>query len=165
MKMYTRFLSVAAATLFITALIASCGGGGGGGGYTAPAPPMLTPATLQADGYYINVHTDACPDGEIRGQILAAGLTGPQTIPLTLTNAAPACATAGAGASGSGNIVVNVDTGAVTSVSITTANLSGAATLAHIHEGAAGVAGPARVTLTVSGNMVTLNIGGGTIGY
>jgi hypothetical protein len=155
MKMHTRFLSVVATTLFITALIASCGGGGGGG-YTAPPPTMLNAATLQANGYYFNVHTTACPDGEIRGQIDPVGTTGQETITTTLTNAAevPTCAN-GTG-SGTGTLVVNLDTGAVVSASITTSGLSGPVTAAHIHIGAAGVAG---------GIVVTLNIGGGTIGY
>jgi hypothetical protein len=133
-------------------LFAGCGGGGGDGGYTPPPPAQLDAATLKANGYYVNVHTAACGSGEIRGQITAAGLTGQQTIPLTLTTAAevPVCAAAGAGASGSGTIVVNVDTGVITSVSVTTANMSGAATSAHIHAGATGVAGAIIVPLLVS---------------
>jgi hypothetical protein len=118
---------------------------------------MLDVTTLKADGYYFNVHTSACPDGEIRGQIdVNPLLTGQQTITTALTTAAevPPCGP-GTG-SGTGTLVVNLDTGTVVSASITTSGLSGPVTAAHIHIGAAGVNG---------GIVVTLNIGGGTIGY
>ena len=155
MKMYTRFLSVVAATLFITTLIASCGGGGGDG-YTAPAPAPLNATTLKNNGYYFNVHTGACLAGEIRGQIDPVGTTGQETISTTLTSAAevPLCGP-GTGL-GTGTLVVNLDTGAVISASITaTSGLSGAVTEAHIHEGAAGVIGPIRITLNVGGGVIT----------
>ncbi len=149
MKMHTRFLSVAAATLFLTALIASCGGGGGGG-YTAPAAPMLNATTLKANGYYINVHTVACPAGEIRGQIDPVGTTGQETISTTLTSAAevPTCGP-GTG-SGTGTLVVNLDTGAVISAAITApSGLSGVVTAAHIHEGPLGSNVPGTIILAL----------------
>lgn len=156
MRRYTRFLSVAAATLF-TALIASCGGGGGDG-YTAPPPTMLNATTLKNNGYYFNVHTSLCSaGGEIRGQIVPLGTTGQETITTTLTSAqeVPTCGP-GTG-SGTGTLIVNLDTGVVISASIGgITGLSGPATAAHIHSGSAGVPGPV---------VITLNIGGGTIGY
>jgi hypothetical protein len=57
------------------------------GTWTVPANTVLTDAQiarLQADGYYVNVHTTQNPNGEIRGQLIASS-TAPNTFNATLT--------------------------------------------------------------------------------
>ncbi|MEC9262827.1 MAG: CHRD domain-containing protein, partial [Pseudomonadota bacterium] len=100
---------------------------------------MLTPAifeVLASGGHYVNVHTPANPDGELRGQILtdnfvmvAFGLSGDQETHAVTTTA-----------TGSGYALVNTDDYSLELQVI----ISGVAdaTAAHIHTGAAGIDGP-----------------------
>jgi CHRD domain-containing protein len=116
----------------------------GSGIWAVPAGTALTPdqvASFNSDGLYFNVHSEANPGGEIRGQILGATLTirnailnGSQETPPILT-----------GATGTGVAVVNSVTREV-SGDVRTFGIVGAFA-AHIHVGAVGVAGPVRVNL------------------
>lgn len=97
----------------------------------------LTPAqlaTLQAHGFYINIHTSAIPGGEIRGQVLTRGtciahLRGANEVP---PNASPS--------QGFGwfRLDANDDT---LQYAITWSNLVAPLTAAHIHRAVAGVNG------------------------
>jgi hypothetical protein len=170
MKIYQKYRGLLTAGLLAAVLMASCGGGGGGGGYSTsstPAAPAGSPlatldvATLNAGGYYFNVHTANFPNGEIRGLIaVPAGATGTITITTTLSggNEVPPTMSGGTGA---GTLVVNLATGEVSSASISASGLSGAVTAAHIHQGAAGVNGP----VVVAVNTTTPGTTGTGIGY
>ncbi|HEY3271538.1 MAG TPA: CHRD domain-containing protein [Geothrix sp.] len=118
--------------------------GGPGGVWSVPANTVLTAAqyaSLQANTYYVNVHSATYAGGEIRGQIELrvsfANLTGGQEAPATTSTA-----------TGFGSLAVNALTGAVQG-SVVTAGITG--TAAHIHEGAPGVAGPILISLTDAG--------------
>jgi hypothetical protein len=104
--------------------------------------------SVQAGGYYINVHTPANPGGEIRGQVapppvevLFTTLGGEQEV--------PAVATAATGIAAS---TVNRETGQIT----LHLNATGAddATGSHIHDGFAGQNGGVVVPLTQDGGDV-----------
>lgn len=121
--------------------------GGAGGVWTVPANTVLTDAqyaSLQANTYYVNVHSATYTAGEIRGQIELrvsfANLTGSQETPATTSTA-----------TGFGSLAVNALTGAVRGT-VVTEGITG--TAAHIHEGAAGVAGPILIPLTDAGGGV-----------
>ena len=121
------------------------GAGGTAGVWTVPAGTVLTAAqltTLRADGFYVNIHTVNNGAGEIRGQIpftgtitLSTALSGAQEVPVVAT-----------GGSGTASLTVNLGSGAL-SGSVTFTGLGSNATLAHIHEGAAGVNGPVAIPL------------------
>lgn len=99
-------------------------------------------ASLQAGGTYINVHTAENPSGELRGQVLPAGVS---LLSATLSGEqeVPAVATA---ASGSGVVTLNENDGTVTAFviaqDIPTANAG------HIHAAPVGENGDVVVTLT-----------------
>lgn len=121
--------------------------GGAGGVWSVPANTVLTDAqyaTLQANNYYVNVHSSAFPGGEVRGQIALrvsfAILTGAQEVPATTS-----------AATGYGSLAVNATTGAV-SGTVVTAGITG--TGAHIHEAATGVSGSIIIPLTDAGGGV-----------
>ena len=108
------------------------------------APTVLTIdqlATLDAGGFYFNVHSATNPDGEIRGQIgrevFIAHMTGSQE-----TNAVESPA------SGDGRLVVNPKTGDVTG-DITLQTIT--ATAAHVHSAAFGTDGAILVPMTDDG--------------
>jgi hypothetical protein len=88
---------------------------------------------IERGNMYVNVHTAAFPNGEIRGQVgptsLAATLNGAQTVAGVLTFAA-----------GSFTLTLNPDQTSMT-VSLNVASIS-LATAAHIHVGPPGVDGP-----------------------
>lgn len=44
--------------------------------YTSPALDATQQSDLKAGLYYVNIHSDAYPDGEIRGQLLKTTTTG-----------------------------------------------------------------------------------------
>jgi hypothetical protein len=92
-------------------------------------------AKFTAGNLYFNAHTVANPGGEIRGQITLT--TAPMAFSATLNGAqeTPPVTTA---ASGTGRLVVDPVSGKA-SGSITITGLT--ATLAHVHDGAPGVAG------------------------
>ncbi len=98
-------------------------------------------AVLASGGHYVNVHTPANPDGELRGQILtdnfalfAFPLSGGQEVPAVTTNA-----------SGSGYALVNTSDFAL-ELRVLTQGVEDA-TAAHIHTGVAGENGPVLVAL------------------
>ncbi|MDF2179996.1 CHRD domain-containing protein [Aliiglaciecola sp. CAU 1673] len=98
-------------------------------------------SALQSGQWYLNVHTEANPSGEVRGQIVDQNtavvtfeLSGNQEIPRVTTPA-----------SGFGYATLNTQTLAV-NLSVITEGVSDA-TMAHIHTGYAGENGPVYVTL------------------
>lgn len=158
MEKYGRIINLVVNMVLLGTLLVSCGGGGGGGAYsttpTSPAPALnqatLNPSTLKADGYYFNVHTAAFPNGEIRGQIhVDPAATGSVTITTPLSGAQEVPPTTSTG-TGAGTLTVDLATGTATNISVTFSGLSGPATAAHIHEGAAGTTGPVFVTISLS---------------
>lgn len=106
----------------------------------------IDPAVLQAiidtpNDYYVNVHNAEFPDGAVRGQLgsqpaqFFAGLTGAEEVP-------------GPGdPDGSGFAVVEVFVDLARICGFTEVSDITPATAAHIHAGAAGVAGPVVITL------------------
>lgn len=106
---------------------------------------LLASIIADPSGFYVNVHTDEFPAGAIRGQLsteepvypttLFAGLSGDEEVP-------------GPGDPGIGGMVqleMDIEDGYVCAWwSVTGVD---AATAAHVHEGAAGVAGSSVVTL------------------
>jgi hypothetical protein len=140
------------------------GNGGASGPVLAPFDPVsremtgqitatssLTTALL-AGGAYVNIHTAANPNGELRGQILMPGealytavLSGANEVP-PLNNP---------GSSGSMGLIVSPDRSRFRYLG----SASGfAATAAHIHGGAAGVEGPVVYTLTLVPAGATLSL-------
>lgn len=112
------------------------------GTWAPGAGAMLTQAqlaSLEAGNLYVNVHSAANPTGEIRAQI------GRQLFYATLTGAheTPPVATA---AAGTGRFVFDP---ATRMLSGTVATTGIAATAAHVHTGAIGVAGP--ITFPLAG--------------
>ena len=115
----------------------------GSGIWAVPAGAILTPEQITAfndNQLYYNVHSAAFPGGEIRGQLLTAALSVRRAV-LTGAQEVPSVATT---ATGTGIAVVNSVTREI-SGDMKTAGVAG--TVAHIHLGAVGVAGPVRVNL------------------
>lgn len=93
-------------------------------------------------GLYINVHTGANPDGELRGQITPmnigvarAELGGEFEVPSVMT-----------AAKGTGYVTFNSDTGVIV-MNLMTMDLSSTATAAHLHHAPAGENGPVVIGL------------------
>lgn len=99
-------------------------------------------AALRDNQLYLNIHTAANPEGEIRGQVIFPGV--PITVDLSGFQEVPPVATQ---AGGIANITLDPATGAVNGI-VTFAGLSGPATAAHIHQSAVGTNGPIIVSLT-----------------
>jgi fermentation-respiration switch protein FrsA (DUF1100 family) len=101
-------------------------------------------AAIRAGNTYFNIHTAANPGGEVRGQIVAKGnahfasLGGFQEVPPVVTPA-----------TGHGWVLVSTD-GSTITYYVAYSGLSGPAVAAHIHTGAAGVAGGVILPLVVS---------------
>ena len=109
--------------------------------WTVPAGTVLSDAqiaSLAAGAYYLNVHTTAAPDGEIRGQLTQqlrfAALSGANEVPAVTTTA-----------SGTGVLAFNPVTSQISGF-VQTSGITG--TQAHIHQAAAGVSGGIIVPLT-----------------
>ncbi len=109
--------------------------------WTSPVPSFAqSVAGLSSGNYYFNVHTEANPSGELRGQlaapevqVLRAEVESNQEVP-------PVASTA----TGVGYLTVNTDTSAVSA----RVNLEGlSAIMAHIHQGFAGANGPVIIGL------------------
>ncbi len=114
----------------------------------------LTPAILAKyfNGlYYINVHTAANPNGEIRGQILLEAETGFSSIITGAQETPPVTTTA----NGSGIYMLTHDRTKLR-FRVIFEGLSGAPTAAHFHTGPVGVAGPIISNLTsfINGNTI-----------
>jgi len=124
----------------------------GSGVWVVAAGQTLTQsqiASFNAGNLYFNVHSAANPSGEIRGQILPANIkTG--TAQLNGSKEVPAVTTA---ASGTGIMALNSITRLVTG-NISNTGIAG--TLAHVHEGAAGVNGSVIIPLTLTPPLSTL---------
>ncbi len=107
--------------------------------WTVPAGTVLTAAqvtSLKAGNFYFNAHSTSFPAGEVRGQI---GLDIYNTTASSAQNVVAAGSTAPvSSASARGFLAVDPDTKTVTG-SFTTTGLS--ATMAHVHQGAAGTNG------------------------
>ncbi|MFC5271746.1 CHRD domain-containing protein [Adhaeribacter terreus] len=108
-------------------------------------------ADLLAGNIYINIHTAANPNGEIRGQLfmpkgilMDAHLDGAQEVPPVPTNA-----------KGVAGVRINATRDSLEIAAMMT-GLSGPITAAHFHTGAVGIAGPIAINLTtmVSGNRI-----------
>ncbi|WP_194756663.1 CHRD domain-containing protein [Aliidiomarina indica] len=118
------------------------------GVWVAPNGTMIDESTLEvllSGGHYVNVHTPAFPDGELRGQILTDNFVL-ATFPLSGSQEVPAVTTE---ASGDGYALVNTDTLDVELVAVTTG--VDFATMAHIHTGRVGMNGGVLVGLVQSG--------------
>jgi len=110
-----------------------------GSTWIVPEGTKVTDADLELllnGGTYLNVHTQANPRGEIRGQVLPpevevirVALNGEHEVPPLAT-----------GATGTGTLTINTSTGAIWANVL--ANTFEPATMVHIHQGARGVNGP-----------------------
>jgi hypothetical protein len=108
--------------------------------WTVPVGTVVTDdqiAKLKAGAYYLNAHTTGAPGGEIRGQLTQqlrfAALSGANEVPAVTTTA-----------SGNGVLALDPATGQIRGF-VKTTGITG--TAAHIHEAAAGVAGPVIIPL------------------
>lgn len=110
--------------------------GNTGQGYWSGIPDTLVDAMLSGD-VYINIHSEAYPAGEIRGQLERADGV-PFSVSLSSGQSVPALSTTG---TGTGWAVL--DTSATDlSYDITVATLSSPLVAVHFHDGAEGVNGP-----------------------
>jgi len=112
--------------------------------------PIL--AALLAGNIYLNVHTAANPNGEIRGQVLMeqgipfdATITGAQQVPAITTSA-----------KGSASLVATLDLDSIW-YDVVLDGLSGPITTAHLHNGAVGVSGPVVIDIAagINGNRIS----------
>ena len=113
--------------------------------WTVPADTVLTSEQLQMllnGGTYLNVHTEANPAGEVRGQVLPSNIEVYRT---TLTGAQEVPAVNASGTA-VGVLTVNADNGAIWA-NVTT-DLQEPVTMVHIHQGEAGTNGPVAVGLS-----------------
>lgn len=72
------------------------------------------------------------------------------TVPLTTGEEVPVCSAAGSGAAGSVMITISADESMIIVMDLTFEGLSGPATMAHVHAGAPGMAGPIVLDLGAS---------------
>jgi hypothetical protein len=98
---------------------------------------------------YVNVHTSANPNGEIRGQLAFLTPMG-FTISMNGAQEAPAVVTTG---TGTGSVIL--DPSGVATYDVTVDSLSGPITIAHFHNAVIGVSGGVVKPVIVSGNTFT----------
>lgn len=96
---------------------------------------------------YVNVHTTANPNGEVRGQLI----TSAEQLQIVYLSAGQEAPASTAGASGVAMVRIKPD-GSQISVDGFAQNLSGEVTGAHLHKGAFGVSGEVVRDLTVDNN-------------
>lgn len=115
---------------------------------------------LLAGGFYVNVHSPTHPDGEIRGQLTArqtsAGGVETITFALTADQETPPVAS-----DASGFCVATIERAGLPEqgeMDLFCTHNVGDATLAHIHRGAVGVAGPPVVTLEPASPIIAEDI-------
>jgi hypothetical protein len=102
-------------------------------------PALVSDIAAHPDQYYVNVHTDAFPDGAERGQL--------QPHPLMATTLTPAAEVPGPGdEDGAGDASIDLFGGKVLCAEIHVRGTD-QPTAAHVHHGAPGVAGPIVVML------------------
>lgn len=89
----------------------------------------------------------ACSDDDDNPDTEVPVIPGTVDVNLSADNEVPAVATAAPDAAGVGTLTVDADTGA-TSGQVTVSNLTGTATMAHVHRGFAGNPGPVQIPLT-----------------
>ncbi len=126
----------------------------------ASVDPTTFLADLLAGNIYINLHTAANPNGEIRGQLLTdkkiafdAWIDGAQETPAVTTNAI-----------GLASVKLNTMMDTLW-YDVVLNGLSSTASGAHIHTGAAGVAGGVALNMSsnINGNRVTGMVTGATV--
>ena len=109
-------------------------------------------ADLMAGNIYLNVHTDANPNGEVRGQLMKpmgipfdAMLDGAQQVPAVATDAR-----------GAASMVATWDMDSIW-YDVVVDGLSGPMEAAHLHEGALGTAGPVVIDIAdgINGNRIS----------
>lgn len=115
---------------------------------------------MKAGNHYINIHTAVNQAGEVRGQISsdAADTIVTYVIELSALNASPAVTTPSTGV-GKAVATLNKTTNMAMMIG-TYQGLTGAASAAHIHAGAKGVAGPVVIPLVVTENPAAAGSGG-----
>lgn len=127
-------------------------------GSFVPSAALLT-ALMNGD-VYINVHTVANPNGEIRGQLAMemglafdANLNGAQEVPAVVTTA-----------QGVASFTINPDLNEIM-YDVVVDGLSGSITGTHIHTGAEGVAGGVIIDLSagINGNRIMGTISGASV--
>lgn len=102
---------------------------------------------LMNGNLYVNVHTTANPNGEVRGQLI----TSAEQLQIVYLSAGQEAPASNAGASGVAMVRIKPD-GSQISVDGFAQNLSGEVTGAHLHKGAFGVSGDVVRDLTVDNN-------------
>lgn len=122
------------------------------GKWVTPANTMIDAdifATLASGGHYVNVHTPAYPNGEIRGQIVSDDDFALFTFPLSGAQEVPPVSTT---ASGDGYALISLHDLQL-ELQVLTSGVADA-TAAHIHTGAAGENGPILLGLAQDVNNV-----------
>lgn len=123
-----------------------------GASATVPAGTVLTDAqyaALLAGELYMNVHTAANPGGEIRGQLTVRNVVTAGLATLSASQEVPPNAST---ATGRATLLFDAATREVVSAYVTHNVVN--ATVAHIHTGAPGVAGPPDVATLTAGTFV-----------
>lgn len=113
-------------------------------------------AAFNTGELYFNVHTEANPPGEIRGQINADLAVESISVTLDASQEIPAPVGVPDGASGIAS--VSVDDGGIVTATLGVSNLTGTATAAHIHRAFAGSTGPILIGLVTDDGGTTWTV-------